>query len=204
MSEPNPTSETSGMQAGEPAWRVALLFPCQGSWTELDYLSLDAGRLVEFDQGFIEVLDMPTKEHQRIVRRFFLLMQTFVSQHGLGELFFAPLPVRLWEGKYREPDIVFVRPDRAEFDGYPSGADLVVEVVSGSAAVRRRDLELKVEEYARAGIPVYWIIDPADASISVLQLQDDRYTRRTSRCSELAHSVLLDGFQVPVSEVLAE
>jgi Uma2 family endonuclease len=204
MNEPNRASETNGMQAGEPAWRVALLFPSQGNWTEQDYLSLDAGGLVEFEQGFIEVLDMPTKEHQRIVRRLFLLMQAFVSQHDLGELFFAPLPVRLWQGKYREPDIVFVRPDRAEFEGYPLGADLVVEVVSGSAADRRRDLQLKVDEYARAGIPEYWIVDPADSSISVLQLQDDRYTRRTSRCTEIAHSVLLDGFQARVSEVLAE
>ena len=126
MNEPNSTEAPREMQAGEPAWRVALLFPKQGSWTEQDYLTLDVGGLVEFDQGFIEVLDMPTKEHQRIVRRLFLLMQAFVSKHGLGELFFAPLPVRLWEGKYREPDLVFVRPERAEFDGFPLGADLVV------------------------------------------------------------------------------
>ena len=45
---------------GAPAWRVALFYPAQGSWSESDYLELSDGPLVEFDNGHIEVLDMPT------------------------------------------------------------------------------------------------------------------------------------------------
>jgi hypothetical protein len=52
-------------KAGEPAWRIALFYPEQGGWTETDYLNLDGGPLVEFENGFVEVLDLPTKEHQR-------------------------------------------------------------------------------------------------------------------------------------------
>jgi hypothetical protein len=37
-----------------------LLFPVQGSWTEEDYLQLDAARLIEFSEGSIEVLPRAT------------------------------------------------------------------------------------------------------------------------------------------------
>jgi Uma2 family endonuclease len=53
----------------EPAWEVALLLPAQGEWSEDDYLWLtDHTRcLVELTDGRVEVLPMPTDEHQRIV-----------------------------------------------------------------------------------------------------------------------------------------
>lgn len=74
--ERQPTS--NGLAPGEPAWGVALLFPPQGSWTEADYLDLDAGRLVEFSSGCVEVLDVPTKAHQRIVRFLFQLLHQHI------------------------------------------------------------------------------------------------------------------------------
>jgi Uma2 family endonuclease len=45
-------------------------------------------------------------------------------------------------------------------DEYWEGADLVMEVVSSHDEDRRRDLVVKREEYARAGIAEYWIVDP--------------------------------------------
>jgi Uma2 family endonuclease len=72
---------------------------------------------------------------------------------------FAPLPVRLREGKYREPEIVFMleeHNDRIDED-YRERADLVIEVVSEDDP--DRDLILKRREYAGAGIPEYWIVD---------------------------------------------
>ncbi len=47
------------------------------------------------------------------------------------------------------------------------GADLVVEVVSKNDP--KRDLETKLREYAAAGIPEYWIVDPMEHSIEVYQ-----------------------------------
>ena len=49
---------------------------------------------------------------------------------------------------------------------YWRGADLVMEVVSGGEDDRRRDLETKVAEYARARIPEYWI-----ASMAIVQYE---------------------------------
>ena len=50
-----------------PAWEIATLFPDQGQWDEWDYLALDTNRLVEFADGYVEVLPMPTELHQDLV-----------------------------------------------------------------------------------------------------------------------------------------
>jgi Uma2 family endonuclease len=188
-------------QVGQPAWRIALLSPPQGSWSEQEYLALDAGRHIEFDRGCIEVLDIPTKEHQRIVRFLFLALQAWVASRSLGEVFFAPLPVRLWEAKYREPDLVFVRHDRSEIHGYPDGADLVVEVVSPTPADRRRDLEVKVAEYEQGAVPEYWIVDPLNSRVLIHYLVDSKYTVEEFGCGQVAQSRVLAGLTLDVSQL---
>lgn len=183
---------------------MALLYPLQGSWTEHDYLELGTNRLVEFSEGCIEVLSTPTKLHQRIARFLFLLLQECVSARALGEVFFAPLPVRLWPGKFREPDIVFVRPERGEYAGQPEGADLVVEVLSPGEENRRRDVETKRGEYARAGIPEYWIVDPEARRVTVLVLEGAAYREHgTFGPEDTATSATLPGLAVSVAELFA-
>jgi hypothetical protein len=53
----------------EPTWEVAQLFPPQGEWSDEDYLALtrDSKRLIELNQGYLEVLPMPTRRHQGMV-----------------------------------------------------------------------------------------------------------------------------------------
>lgn len=190
---------------GEPAWDVALLYPPQGSWTERDYLELATTRLVEFSDGCVEVLPMPTKAHQRIVRLLFLVLHQFVAQRRLGEVFFATLPVHLWAGKFREPDLVFVRPQRGDYLGQPEGADLVVEVVSEGEENRRRDTQTKPADYARAGIPEYWIVDPPQRQVTVLVLDGDSYRQHgVFAPGETATSATLPGLAVAVADLFAE
>jgi Uma2 family endonuclease len=200
-----PVSSGLLSQPGEPPWNVALLFPLQGSWTERDYLELGTNRLVEFSNGSIEVLPMPTKAHQRIVRALFVSLQQFVAARAVGEVFFAPLPVRLWPGKFREPDLVYVRPERGEYCGQPEGADLAVEVISPGDENRRRDLETKRWEYAQAGIPEYWIVDPEQGQITVLVLDGPTYREHgVFELSGVATSVVLPGLALPVADVLGD
>ncbi len=165
MSEKNHENATDA--TGDWAWRVAMLFPPQGSWTEQDYLSLDGGRLIEFENGCIEVHDTPTIAHQRIVRFIFAMLASFVEKKSLGEVFFAPLPVQLWNQKFREPDIIFVSRERHLTSQYPNGADLAIEVVSQGAEARHRDMNVKVGEYAQANISEYWVVDQEQEEVIV-------------------------------------
>jgi Uma2 family endonuclease len=133
------------------------------------------------------------------------LLKAHVAEHASGRAIFAPLPVRLWPGTYREPDIVYLNPERmANTRGYPQGADLAIEVVSEGTENRERDLEVKRAEYARAGIPEYWIVDPQDHRITVLTLQADAYqVHGVFGAGETATSRLLPGFCVPLDAAFA-
>jgi Uma2 family endonuclease len=189
----------------EPAWEVALLFPAQGEWSEDDYLWLtDHTRcLVEFTDGHIEVLPMSTDVHQRIVLFLYRALYAFLAARGSGIVLVAPLRLRLRTGRYREPDLLLLLSanDPRRSNRYWTGADLVVEVVSPDDL--KRDLMRKRREYARAGIPEYWIVNPAVEQILVLRLAGTAYvehgvfTRGTQ-----ATSALLEGFMVAVATVL--
>lgn len=191
------------IQRGEPAWDLALIFPRQGDWTEAEYLALETNHLIELSDGCLEVLPMPTPLHQRIAQYLFKLLEAFVLAQVPGEVFMAPLPVRLWAGKLREPDVVYVRPGRIPNPRRPpEGADLAMEVVSEGEENRVRDLEIKRQEYARAGITEYWIIDPQEQRITVLTLDSAVYRMHGVYASGTeAVSLLLPGFAVDVTAV---
>src|SRR5262249_51780983 len=184
----------------------AQLFPLQGEWTEEEYLALPGSRLVEFSDGCIEVLPVPTTSHHRILAFLYATLLAFVTPGQLGTVLFAGIRVRLRKNKYREPDLVFMRSEHEDRIGeeYWQGADLVMEVVSGSEKDRRRDLETKPAEYARARIPEYWIVDPREGQITVLRLKGQKYVvhGKFGRGS-WATSLLLKGFEVSVDEVFA-
>lgn len=183
-----------------------MLFPPQGEWTEEEYLCLtrDTNHLVEFTEGRVEVLPMPTRSHQLIVRALVDFLRAFVEPQNLGEVLFAPLRVRTRGRKFREPDVVFMLSEHADRAGeeYWEGADLVMEVVSSDPESRECDLDKKPIDYAAAGIPEYWIVDPHTERISVLRLTGQQYEVH-SDCGieEQAESALLEGFSVDVTKV---
>lgn len=189
----------------EPTWEIATLFPNQGEWTESEYLSLDTNRLIEFTDGTLEFLTMPKPNHQFILVLLFELLKKFVTERSLGFVLPAALRVKLREGKFREPDIVFITTENKHrfFEDFCDGADLVVEIVSDSHSDRKRDHVGKRQEYAEADISEYWIVDPQDEVIIVLTLVDRSYREhgKFSR-GEAASSVLLPDFEVDVSAVL--
>ncbi|MFM9965295.1 MAG: Uma2 family endonuclease [Planctomycetaceae bacterium] len=177
------------------------LVPNQGEWSEEEYLDLDEGCLLEFTEGNIEVLPMPSATHQRLVLWLCGEMSSFVTSHCLGEVLFAPLPVRIGSAKYREPDIALLANEHEEWDEdkFWDGADLVVEVVSDDDP--KRDLVQKRKEYARAGIDEYWIVQPRESLVSVLNLKVRSYQERRFQLGDVATSQRLTEFRVSVSEL---
>jgi Uma2 family endonuclease len=189
----------------EPAWEVALLFPAQGEWSEDDYLWLtDHTRcLVEFTDGHVEVLPMPTDAHQRIVLFLYRALYAFLAVRGAGIILVAPLRLRVRTGRYREPDLLLLlsAADPRRSNRYWTGADLVLEVVSPDDP--QRDLVRKRREYARAGIPEYWIVNPATEQILVLRLAETTYVEHGVFNRRMqATSALLEDFTVAVAAVL--
>jgi Uma2 family endonuclease len=175
----------------------------QGLWSVEQYLKLtgQTNRLIEFTDGVIEVLPMPTKYHQAISKVLFLALLAVVQQIG-GDVFYAPLRVQIRPGKFREPDLLLVidRDDPRAQNEFWLGADLVVEIVSPDNS--KRDTEEKPLDYAGAGIPEYWIVNPLDQTITVLSLRGDEYALAgVFHRSEQAASALLEGFSLSVDTV---
>jgi Uma2 family endonuclease len=201
MPETHPVVRIS--RKGEPTWEIAMLFPPQGEWSEGEYLSLETNRFVELSEGCLEFLPMPSPVHQLIVAFLYETLWAFVKSNNLGMVFFAPLPVHLGPGKYREPDIVFLRTGRLkDLRKQPEGADLVMEVVSEGEENRLRDLNIKRREYAAAGIAEYWIVDPQEQRITVLTLDGPIYREHgVFAPGTTATSLLLPGFSATVEKV---
>lgn len=80
------------------------LLPLQGLWTEAQYLKLtnQTNRLIEFTDGVIEVLPMPTRSHQLILLLLYGLFNNYVRPAG-GIVLVAPLRVQVRPGNFREP-----------------------------------------------------------------------------------------------------
>jgi Uma2 family endonuclease len=179
------------------------LEPLQGLWSVEQYLRLSnqTNHLIEFTDGVIEVLPMPTDSHQAISRWLFLALLAFVQRIG-GTVYYAPLRVEVRPGKYREPDLLLLlrASDPRRQEAYWLGADLVVEIVSPDKP--KRDIDEKPRDYAEAHIPEYWIVNPLDETITVLTLAGDTYvTHGVFQRGASADSPLLPGFAVLVDSV---
>ncbi|CAG0958644.1 hypothetical protein PLCT2_00625 [Planctomycetaceae bacterium] len=191
---------------GEPVWELAQVeFPLQGYWTEAEFLARDLEVRVEFVRGVLEFLSVPTDKHQAILQLFYEMLIGFVRPKKLGKVRVSGIYVRTLPGLVREPDVAFMKTEnqRRIEDKAWQGADLVLEVVSGSDSDRKRDLVDKREEYAAAAIPEYWIADYDKGSVTVLALKGKKYVEHcVCKRGETAKSKLLQGFEVEVKDLL--
>lgn len=189
---------------GEPAWELATLYPPQGSWSETEYLAItDSRKGIEFVNGCLEFLLMPTRTHQEILQLLWLLLTEFLRPRG-GAAWVSGLRVRTGRTRIRLPDVVAMldRTDRRAAEEIFEGADLVVEVVSSDESDRHRDLVEKRAECADARIPEYWIVDPLERRITVLALQAGGYVEHcVAEDRATAASAVLAGFRVDVTRV---
>ena len=188
-----------------PAASAALAWLDAGYWTEAAYFALpDTNYIVELSEGHLLVHQMPGLEHQRVVGDLVFALGMWSRTGGQGEVFHAPMPIRLWEGKIREPDITFYAAgsgDRYHVQ-YADPPDLAIEVLSPST--RRIDREEKAAEYAEAGVTEYCIVDPEGRAIEVLTgAGPEGYTsHRLFGPGDEVTSAVLPGLVVSVAELL--
>lgn len=175
--------------------------PPQGQWTYTEYAAIpEDGQRYEVVRGILYMAPSPSWEHQEIVLEIASYLRSFVKEAGLGKVGVAPLDVELGLGTIVQPD-VFVVLNRHLDSITPSrviGApDLVVEVSSPSTA--RHDLHEKLEAYAAAGVPEYWVVNPDARMLEVLALEQGNYrSLGLFSGSSLIPSRILPGLTVTV------
>ena len=143
-----------------------------------DYLweSPDDGQRYEVIDGELFVSPPPSWEHQRGLNKLNILLANHIYSHDLGEIVPAPIGVVLDAGTGVQPDLVFVSRERAAIisrRGVEGAPDLVVEFLS--PGTRRLDRGRKMQRYAAAGIPHYWLADPATHTLEAYRLVGSGY-----------------------------
>jgi Uma2 family endonuclease len=172
-----------------------------------DWLALpDDGRLYELIDGELLVTPTPSVRHQRIARNLTVRIQRHLEAGGRGEVLFAPMGVRFSDERVVEPDLVVVLTRHRHRIGeqhIEAPPDLVVEILSPGTA--GRDLGPKRELYAAGGVPEYWIVDPAEERIEVLELVGEGYvTAGEYRRGDSLRSPLLPELEIVVDGVFPE
>ena len=127
------------------------------------------GLRVELLDGLLVDMSPQDERHARMVQR---LMRLCADRMDLLRV---QMPLSVADGWAPEPDIALAEPS-AEADAHPATALLIAEVAVTSQAEDRR----KAAAYARAGVPLYWLVDlparvvvehtrPTDGGYAILQ-----------------------------------
>ena len=126
----------------------------------------------------------PSWQHQAISGQ--LLKQFLIYLDGKPcQAFSAPFDLRLPESGEKDentrqiyqPDILVIcNKEGLKGTGYYGAPNLVIEVTSPSTA--KIDKLLKFNQYEKAGVKEYWIVEPDTKLVSVFNMQDNnRYGR---------------------------
>lgn len=176
--------------------------PKQGMSFE-EYIEwLDEDTRAEWVNGRVEIMASPAAiNHQNIAIFLDRVLGIYIEAHDLGQLIFAPYVMRLAAiARGREPDLIFVRKDRAHLltRHYLDGpADLAIEIISPES--KKRDRKVKFAEYQIAGIREYWLIDPDKQTAEFYQLDDEETYEPAALDEEgFYHSQVVAGFRLRV------
>lgn len=191
---------------GEAPWEILDLLPVQGQWSVEAYRNLPTeGPLIELNQGCLEVLPMPDWIHQTLMGLIWMLLRSLEIDGKLGRAVMPPFNLHTLGEQYRHPDVMFLLPKHLDRfrEGHWTYADLVVEILSANDP--NRDLVDKRAEYAKAGVPEYWIIDPAARTLLVLALDGEAYREvQTFGPGDVVRSPLLPSLTFNFGNLLAQ
>ena len=140
-----------------------------GTWAYNDLFALpEDGARYEIIDGELFEMPSPTLAHARAIMALIRLLLPLIDRVS-GTLFTAPLDVFFAGADPVQPDLVALlpgtraRPVRRGVEGPP---DLLIEVLSPSN--RAHDQVRKRELYARGGVREYWIVDPEQRVIEII------------------------------------
>ena len=159
-------------------------------------------RPMELIWGVVREPPAPRWGHQSVVTRTVVLLDQHVRAGAIGRVCVSPLDVVLDERKalVLQPDVIFIANENAAIvrDQIWGAPDLVVEVES--LGTRLRDRTLKLRWYRKYGVREYWLIDPREAVITIIPLdQAGRIRRQRFRGQEPIKSTVLTGLATPAA-----
>lgn len=166
-----------------------------------DYLAAYEGVSAEWVDDRPASGDLSCAHRSRLTRFFATVLQQRAEAFGPGEVFLAPLPVRLNATTAVQPDVYYVgaeaatRVGESHVDGAP---DLVVEIVSpGNRASIRGG---RWYDYEAAGVREFWLVDADRRVVEAWRLDErSRYRQVPLGDPPVLRSEVLPGIAIPVA-----
>ena len=170
---------------------------------ELFEMDLEEGYFYELLNGNIVKKQAPSPQHQLAVSNLLTFMNFYVLTNELGQCYTAPIDVFFDEYNNTQPDILFIREERAFIvtrDGIEGQPDLIVEVISPSSI--KNDRVTKKDLYLKFGVMEYWLIDPIYQTVEIYALEQDKYVLKFMlvESGEVASQVL-EGFKIDIKTI---
>lgn len=158
----------------------------------------------ELINGNIVFMPSPTPQHQRVLRRLTGQIENYLLTSPVGEVFFAPLDVFFDETNTLQPDILFIRKERAGIIGekkIEGAPDFVVEILSeGNTS---KEMTFKKYVYESFQVREYWLINLAKQTITQYLNEEGEFQKTgVFKAGEALTSVVLSGFSTKFEDLL--
>lgn len=183
-----------------------------GTYTYADYLTWKFEQALELIKGKIRLMSAPSRTHQRLSWQLSGIFFNQFKYHPC-EAYAAPFDVRLFDRKKSlkadreiytvvQPDLCIVCDlEKLDERGCLGAPDLIVEILSpGNSA---KEMRLKKDLYAEAGVREYWVVSAAHETITRFNLEGDGIYGRPLIFvnDERMASEIFPDFEVQLSEV---
>ncbi|WP_161967420.1 Uma2 family endonuclease [Fimbriiglobus ruber] len=191
-----------------PAHRI-LLNPPPGTATEADLLdsATTGGRDCELVGGIL--IERPTSFWAGLLPiRIASSIYNFTEKDNLGVVAGSRGAIHLASGLVRMPSLSFIRWDSVDDTDVienPDGAfleaapDLVVEVLCPDNTTR--EMAIKLDEYAKAGVRLVWYVDPTREEVTVYPKGRERGKKVVGTDGVIDGGDVLPGFVLPVAKI---
>lgn len=170
-----------------------------------DIEKLEEGDHAELIDGKIYMSPSPSRKHQYMVTSLVAQIHYHIQKNKGGcHVYTAPLDVRLFkdENTIVQPDVfVICNKDILTDKGCTGAPDWIIEVVSENNS--SHDYIRKLMQYQKAGVREYWIVDPFQELVSVMNFEDAEKSGQFS-FREVVSSGVLNGLDIRVSDLLSD
>ena len=173
-------------------------------YTYADYYTWNDGKRYELIDGAPCLMEpAPLWEHQAVNTRLITILCR-LHEGKPGQVMAGPFDVRLnadaGDDTVFQPDISVLF-DRSKLSGTGciGAPDMVVEILSPSTS--KRDKEEKFEQYRKAGVREYWIVDQQNETVSAYVLRDGEYIGSTYTITDEAPVHIYNGHAVKLADV---
>ena len=173
-------------------------------YTPEDLLAMPDGKSFELVGGQLVERNMGL-ESSWVGGRLLVRLGRFCEEHEVGWAFPADDGYQCFPhdpGLVRRPDVSFIRRGRLPGEVLPKGwgkipPDLAVEVVSPNDSADQ--LEEKLDDYQKAGVPLVWVVNPTSRTVMVYR--GDGSVSRLRESDELSGEDVIPGFRCPVRAI---